>query len=216
MSEQTNAPAPAGWYPDSVPGQLRWWDGTTWSDHVAPGTAASPYQTVAERPALPEGTRTDSAWIWVLAFLPLLGLISLPLSTIGMGDYFAATLSGDYQAMITSMFGVWYLVTILLGLFIYAGSVVAAYLDFAHLRRIGVVRPFHWAWTFLYALIYQIGRTVILRKVSRTGLPVLWVAVAVYVVAIIVAIVWSVWLSFSIMQQMMDLYPYGNFGDYGY
>lgn len=28
---------PAGWYPDTTtPGQQRWWDGTRWSDHVAP------------------------------------------------------------------------------------------------------------------------------------------------------------------------------------
>ena len=28
---------PAGWHPDpSAPGQLRWWDGQTWTDHRAP------------------------------------------------------------------------------------------------------------------------------------------------------------------------------------
>jgi Protein of unknown function (DUF2510) len=39
---------PAGWYPDpsGVPGQ-RWWDGTSWSDHVAP---AQPHP-VAPQPA---------------------------------------------------------------------------------------------------------------------------------------------------------------------
>ena len=29
---------PAGWFPDpQVPGQQRYWDGTVWTDHVAPG-----------------------------------------------------------------------------------------------------------------------------------------------------------------------------------
>lgn len=35
---------PAGWYPDpTTPGQQRYWDGTAWTDHVAPaGPAAAP------------------------------------------------------------------------------------------------------------------------------------------------------------------------------
>jgi hypothetical protein len=38
------ATAPAeGWFSDpNVPGQLRWWDGTQWTEHVAPDPAAAP------------------------------------------------------------------------------------------------------------------------------------------------------------------------------
>lgn len=32
--------APAGWYADSA-GTLRWWDGTAWTEHVAPAAAAA-------------------------------------------------------------------------------------------------------------------------------------------------------------------------------
>lgn len=210
MSEQSSVTAPAGWYPDGVAGRLRWWDGTAWTDHYSPGPTA--YQPEA-RPQLAEGTRTDTPWIWVLAVLPLLGLISLPLTTYGMSDYVSAVMYGDYRGAFGSLFGPWYLATIALGLVIYGGSVVVAYLDYAALRRIGVVRPFHWAWTFLYALIYQIGRTVILRKVSRTGYPVLWVAIGVFVLTCIISIVWSFWLTFGLMDAMMQNLPYDQFGD---
>ena len=40
-SQMPQAPAaaqPAGWFPDpSIAGQQRYWDGTTWTDHTAPG-----------------------------------------------------------------------------------------------------------------------------------------------------------------------------------
>lgn len=48
----------AGWYPDpTVPGQQRYWDGTTWTAHVAPGqqgalVPAQPAYLVAQ-PAYP-------------------------------------------------------------------------------------------------------------------------------------------------------------------
>lgn len=32
-------PADAGWYPDVSGAQLRWWDGTAWTEHVAPTPA---------------------------------------------------------------------------------------------------------------------------------------------------------------------------------
>ncbi len=44
--------APAGWYPDTGGAQLRWWDGSVWTDHVAPMPAAAPtpaVEFVAER-----------------------------------------------------------------------------------------------------------------------------------------------------------------------
>ena len=44
--------APAGWYPDTGGTQVRWWDGSAWTDHVAPMPAADPVpavELVAER-----------------------------------------------------------------------------------------------------------------------------------------------------------------------
>ncbi|WP_416430455.1 hypothetical protein [Paenarthrobacter nicotinovorans] len=50
------------------------------------------------------------------------------------------------------------------GLPVYAANVVMAHLDWRGLKRVGVVRPFHWAWGFL-STIYVIGRTAVVRKV---------------------------------------------------
>ncbi|WP_159501864.1 DUF2510 domain-containing protein [Microbacterium sp. 18062] len=32
----TNPSSPPGWYDAGVPGQLRWWDGAKWTEHVHP------------------------------------------------------------------------------------------------------------------------------------------------------------------------------------
>ncbi|MEU8702447.1 DUF2510 domain-containing protein [Streptomyces sp. NPDC048680] len=46
-------PTPPGWYPDTaVPGNERWWDGTSWTAHTRPH-AAAPQQPGPERTASP-------------------------------------------------------------------------------------------------------------------------------------------------------------------
>lgn len=49
----TNANIPAGWYadPQGTPHQLRWWDGSQWTEHTHPGQqAAAPAQGQAPQP----------------------------------------------------------------------------------------------------------------------------------------------------------------------
>jgi hypothetical protein len=57
VTSTTPAAAP-GWYPDSAPGRLRWFDGAAWTDHVTSAQQAvptarsignTPAQTVEER-----------------------------------------------------------------------------------------------------------------------------------------------------------------------
>lgn len=49
----------AGWYPDpEVVGQLRWWDGNAWSEHVAPAQPAS--TDVAATAATPEAAGSEA------------------------------------------------------------------------------------------------------------------------------------------------------------
>lgn len=51
----TTPPTPAGWYPDTeVPGGLRYWDGTSWTEHRTP--PAAPAESAAEVPASEQPT----------------------------------------------------------------------------------------------------------------------------------------------------------------
>ena len=72
-------PTPAGWYPDPEnPGQQRYWDGTAWAEHFAPGdTPAAPAAAVAKKPIY------RRAWFIVVAVLIGLGVLS---SVIGGGQ----------------------------------------------------------------------------------------------------------------------------------
>src|SRR5688572_22566991 len=85
--------APAGWYPEpsGAEGQ-RWWDGTGWTDYATPLVAPpqpayptypadptgqyAPYDGGVQ-PRVPEGTPVDTAWIWLIVALPLLGIVPL-------------------------------------------------------------------------------------------------------------------------------------------
>jgi hypothetical protein len=61
MSHPNDAPA-AAWYPDpQSPGQVRWWDGTSWTAHVselAPSSSA-----LAAQPAHEQSAHEQSATV---------------------------------------------------------------------------------------------------------------------------------------------------------
>lgn len=77
---------PAGWYPDPAPEAaaspgLRYWDGTTWTAHTAPGAAPAP----ASGPTTPDGERLTGWWMRVAAYVIdgvfvaiVSGVVSLP------------------------------------------------------------------------------------------------------------------------------------------
>lgn len=81
-----NTPAP-GWFPDAkIPGQLRWWDGNAWTEHVhvqaappappagQPGHAAAeaaPLTPAASGPSAPSGNRVTA---WMSAHKVLTGI----------------------------------------------------------------------------------------------------------------------------------------------
>ena len=177
--------APAGWYQDpDGSGLLRWWDGTAWTEHRAGTTAAT---TVSARPALPEGTRVDTVWSWLVALLPLIGII--PLLVFDIHGYLRAALASNPHGMFASLGG--YVILLPLTWIAYGLVVFFAYRDWLSLKRAGVVRPFHWAFGFAGSLVYLIGRTVILRKVSKGGAGPLVVVILVYLVVMIIAFYWT-------------------------
>ncbi len=92
----TPNPTPAGWYPDTVAGQIRYWDGEHWTVHTAPAGPPLPPPTsfdalretptpslvlppVAARAALPQigvGALVGAAVALAGSFLPWVSVIS--------------------------------------------------------------------------------------------------------------------------------------------
>jgi len=185
VTDDSRALPPAGFYPDPSGGPgRRWWDGQRWTDRVEQAYTGAAVQ----QPALAEGTRTDTVWIWVVVLLPLLSVLGIAL--FDWRGYFQssidASLSEDPTASLSGFTYPGYLLLQLLSFLIYAATVVAAWLDWRALKKLGVVRPFHWAWAFLSSIVYVIGRCVVVRRRVRGGLAPLWVFIAVLVLGFII------------------------------
>lgn len=180
---------PAGWFPDpDGSGRQRYWDGSVWTAHTAESgpplaTAAAP--TAIEQPPLAAGSHVNTLWAWLVAILPLVSLIALPL--IDYRSYFENSLnpSRSATAVLGQLANPGLLLSQLVGFLSLAATVVFALLDHRALRALGVVRPFHWAWSFLTP-VYMIGRAVVLRRRVHRGVAPTWVYFAVYVLVLIV------------------------------
>jgi hypothetical protein len=182
----SDAPAP-GWYPDPAGNQgQRYWDGRAWTEHVSAGTWAGGIS----QPALPEGARVNTVFIWLYVLLPLVSLVvSLLQNPVGQAQE-AMRRALEHPGVATPpVANPAALIAQLLGLVLFAAGVLLAYFDWAALKRIGVVRPFHWAFAFIPAPVYIIGRTVVLHRRVRRGYAPLWVYIALTVLGIVVGIV---------------------------
>jgi len=211
--------APAGWYPDPYGGALRrYWDGTTWTAHVEQ-PAAQAVRTPPEQLRAPAGTRPDTVWIWLIVAVPLVSMIASIPALIWMSSFmtdylhavFAAIPPGASQLsdaqeeqvvrqITQEMLGLFgqgvgpMLLAEAAGLLLNAATVVFAWLDYRELVRRGVPKPFHWAWSFFtFAgvgnLITVIGRSVVVRRRTGTGLWPLWATIIVYIVLFIATFV---------------------------
>ncbi|WP_285115043.1 DUF2510 domain-containing protein [Leifsonia sp. fls2-241-R2A-40a] len=209
----TGTPAP-GWYPDPYGSAgLRWWDGANWGEQVSPAPARpapAVYGPPPRRP-LPEGTPIYTVWIWLVALLPLVA--SLLLFLLHPQVMFT-TRPGTSDLMVSDPFallgGPLYFVVMGLNWLIAAAIIVFAWLDYRELRRRGVERPFHWAWSFI-GLVYPIGRSVIVRGVAGgRGLAPMWVAIAAYLVAFVLGFIWSISLVAQIIGTAHLNVPMGT------
>ncbi|MEZ2391619.1 hypothetical protein AB6813_19130 [bacterium RCC_150] len=140
----------------------------------------------APRPQISASTPVYNPFIWLVTLLPLITVIILlawnPVVHVRyVGTRRVPTLDP------TSLFSVPYFLLVASGWVIYGISVFFAYLDSQKLQRDGVVRPFHWAWAFLGAGVYVVGRSVIVNKVApQRGLGPVWAFIAVTALALIV------------------------------
>jgi len=208
LSDPTAAPgsaeaassAPAGWYPDPAgSGQLRWWDGVRWTEHVHPVPDAAP---AAQHPLGTAGgavagpaTRSPGLYtwyIWAIVLLPLLSVIALGffdlrgfiVSSLDASSGAASSLAG-----VSLLLDPGYLAMVGIGWVVYGVTVVLAFLDWRVLQRAAVARPFHWAWAFIGGWVYVIGRSVVVKTRTGRGLLPIWVMIAVVVIGIIVVVV---------------------------
>jgi hypothetical protein len=207
MTDQHGQGTPApGWYADPT-GQagVRWWDGSQWTSYSAPHPGAA--VTAAARPALPASTPVYTPYIWLIVFLPVLSSLTLFLYR----PSFRLTEIGGVQTIDpTSMFTPGYVALLLLGMVVYALSIVFAALDHRALARAGVVRPFHWAFAFL-GVVYTIGRSVIVHQVARPrGLAPVWATIGVILFQIVISFVWSALVTAQLTSQLSNLPGIGS------
>ena len=197
------ATAPAGWYPVAAGSpQQRWWDGARWTEHVygptTPAAQPAAVQATVVQPAAvlraPEGVKPGTVWFWLLAVgAPVLTVLDL----IPLSIWFSQIIEGasaDPSALIASEFNSAYLLVVLSGWFIYAVCIVFALLDWRELKAHGVPKPFHWGWSFFviaigWPVVYVIGRSVVAKRRTGSGLAPLWVFVGLEVVTFIVGCV---------------------------
>ncbi|WP_313539467.1 DUF2510 domain-containing protein [Leifsonia aquatica] len=225
MTDANGAPSGVapGWYADPYgAAPQRWWDGTQWTGHVSQAAVPQPaaaqaaptqpqypqyqQQAAAVRPARPElnpATPVGTVWIWLVALLPLLTVALLPTIQIHLPEIDLHDPTPAIPDPIGLIGGPWYFVLVGVSWLSYAALVVFSWLDYRELTRRGVVRPFHWAWSFLSSIVYVIGRTVIVRGVAnRRGMAPMWGAIAVVALSFIVSTIWTITLTTSIFDQI--------------
>jgi hypothetical protein len=179
VSTPTPAPAP-GWYPDPAgSSRRRWWDGRAWTDYFADAA----WDGTIEQPPLAPDARVNTPFIWIIALLPLVSAVAF--LAWDVEGYFRRAIEDPQGAAGYQLTDPGYLLVSAVGFLIYPAIVVLAYFDWRALRRTGVVKPFHWAWSFL-TIVYIIGRAVVLRRRVHRGLAPLWTFLVVYLVVIVI------------------------------
>ncbi|RIJ54967.1 DUF2510 domain-containing protein [Clavibacter phaseoli] len=146
--------------------------------------AQQQYTPATPPPQVPASTPPFTWAIWVLAALPVISLISI------LGLDLRQTMTPMQYGRGAMLPGLGYVVVQLVSFLVYGASVAVAYFDWRDLGRRGIVRPFHWAWTFLGSGVYVIGRSVIVRR-RITGNPgrvlaPLWLWIGVTVIFLFV------------------------------
>jgi len=183
MTEQLMT-APEGWFPDPVGlPQYRFWSGTAWTEHTYPyalmRTAEPLFRQELERQApLPAGTQPNSIWVWLISVVSLASGIVGIAYTSDLGHMLEQTMSGPYASLqLYTEPGIWIQIAIV---YIALGAIVVfSWFDSRYLRRIGLLRPFHWAWAFLSPLAYMIGRPVIASRAVAGSYWPLWLFAAI-------------------------------------
>ena len=175
MSNTGNVTTPAGWYPDPEGStKARWWDGAAWTDqyqqpnpYAQPGQPAyAPQPTYAPVAPLraPEGTSPYTLFVWALAGLPIISILSHIV-------YFASgALADDLTDVMGNVISGGELITYAVTVLVTILTIALGILDYRALKANGVPKPFHWAFIFFAVVgapVYIIGRSIVVKR--RTG-----------------------------------------------
>lgn len=194
-------PTQAGWYPDpNGEAAERWWDGEEWSEKTRHRYTAPAYEP---QPA-PAGTSPTTIWIWLLALAPLISIWSA--LTLDVEALLAQTLAAvevDPDGTVTGRAPVTAPAANALGLVAWIAGIGIALLDWRALRARQIDRPFHWAWAILWSLVYVIGRSIVARRRTGTGLAPMWATIALQ--ALLVIIIFSI--SVQIVNATLSAVP---------
>ncbi len=199
MSIETPLPAP-GWYADPAgTSRRRWWDGRAWTDSFADGG----WDGAVEQPPLAAGARVNSVWIWIYVLTPIITIVTSLLPGPA-ADAPSQVLRSPTGVTETNIQFVHLGASGLLGIGLYGLGVVMALLDWRALGRLAVVRPFHWAYAFIPAPVYIIGRTVVLRRRVRRGMAPLWTWIAVFVASIVIGVVHASVVAATVLPEVLS------------
>jgi hypothetical protein len=136
--------------------------------------------------ALTANTGTSTWQIWTIVLLPLIALPAL--FFIDASALVPAPGDDSISAQLRIYTDPGYLFTLVTGWLIFIANIFLAIFDRRSLQARGVARPFHWAFIFIGALVYVIGRSVIVRSRTGQGLAPLWAVIAVQLAGIVAGI----------------------------
>lgn len=211
MSSGTTELAAPGWYRDpSGSGRRRWWNGLAWTDYMDDDLVLQGVPNGAViQPMILSSVNLNPWPIWVFALLPLASLAPLLFVDYAqlLRDLTTAYLSGTSSARIQLGLLPLSLINYAIVLGAYALTVGMAAVDYYLLRhRIGVVRPFHWAWAFLAfltGLVYLVGRAVVIRR--RTGQGARWPVWVYLLVSVVVFFAPAVKMTFAVSEALPQI-----------
>ncbi|MFC6356343.1 DUF2510 domain-containing protein [Luethyella okanaganae] len=183
MTFDASGVAQPGWYPDpsGAPGQ-RWWNGHQWTNDIHP-----PAYPIEATPVVRPGTPVYNVFIWLAVFVPPLAII--PIFFWDLSGYLEASMYSPTVSLLM-IFDPAYLLTMVVGWLAYGLTVLFAFLDWRILRNDGYLRPFHWAWAFLYSVAYVIGRSVVVKRQAGRGSAPIWVSIALLAATVVAVFTW--------------------------
>lgn len=195
------APAPAP--PYGAPGY-------TEPGYSQPGRAAAPAYVPPASYVAPQqrdpGIRSNTVWIWFIVGLPLISsllIFTIDPQTFVSSQGLSPNASSEILMASAASAGVQFI-----SFLISALTVLFGFFDYRALKRAGLQRPFHWAWGFFALLVgpivYVIGRSVVVKKVTGGGLAPLWAFIGVFALQLILGLVWVA----QVVTSLMNSYPY--------